>query len=348
MSLSFLPVLFCFDPQLDYKVDEKKLREVFKLAGKILDIDLTRDKEGNSRGFTVIEYDHPVESVQAISMFNNQMLYDRVMTVRMDRVDAEGPVRLPDGLRGIGMGLGINGEPLKDVSRHLPSTNANVSDIHGGNPGAGILGAVPNAGLPSLGSAAAALSNVTPALANLASASAALQGLTGVQNQLLASNLNELGLANLNTSLIGGSLNSVANLNALAGTNLGNASNLGGTGSLGSGGGSNMGGVGGNMGQGFNRGDGNFGAGSHNSMNREYSSVGNRDFETSSNRNSYDKPDNEYREDYGRQSNTYSTVNNGSQRGRDTGMAGGVRGDGKFSSDTVIVNNVSRFRIYFF
>ncbi len=29
-------------------------------------------KEGKSRGHAIIEYDHPVEAVQAISMFNNQ------------------------------------------------------------------------------------------------------------------------------------------------------------------------------------------------------------------------------------------------------------------------------------
>lgn len=52
--------------QLDYKVTEKKLREVFKLAGKVRDVELSVDADGKSRGFAVVEYDHPVESVQAI------------------------------------------------------------------------------------------------------------------------------------------------------------------------------------------------------------------------------------------------------------------------------------------
>ena len=38
-------------------------------------------QDGKSRGHAVIEYDHPVEAVQAISMFNNQSLYDRKITV---------------------------------------------------------------------------------------------------------------------------------------------------------------------------------------------------------------------------------------------------------------------------
>ena len=59
-------------------------------------------------------------------MFNNQMLFDRRMTVRMDR-DAEklehrgggggSSSGLPAGLKGIGMGLGAGGNPLHDVHR---------------------------------------------------------------------------------------------------------------------------------------------------------------------------------------------------------------------------------------
>ena len=83
---------------MDYKVDEKKLYEVFKLAGKVLHVELGKDKDGKSRGFGVIEYDHPVESVQAISMLHNQQLYDRRMTVRLDRAnEPDMPPKLPEG-----------------------------------------------------------------------------------------------------------------------------------------------------------------------------------------------------------------------------------------------------------
>lgn len=58
------------------------------------------------------------------------------MTVRMDR--ASDNFKLPEGLKSIGMGLGPNGEPLKNVAHNLPS-------ITGGNGNqAGILGSVPN------------------------------------------------------------------------------------------------------------------------------------------------------------------------------------------------------------
>lgn len=55
-------------------------------------------------------------------MFNNQMLFDRRMTVRMDRDADRTETRasrcgLPEGLRSIGMGLGSRGDPLHDVPR---------------------------------------------------------------------------------------------------------------------------------------------------------------------------------------------------------------------------------------
>ncbi|XP_046450290.1 myelin expression factor 2-like isoform X2 [Daphnia pulex] len=111
-----------FVANLDYKVDDAKLREVFRLAGKVVVAEVVKDRDGRSRGFGVLQMSHPVEAVQAISMFNNQMLYDRRMTVRMDR-DAErlesqsSRSHLPEGLRSIGMGLGSRGDPLRDLPR---------------------------------------------------------------------------------------------------------------------------------------------------------------------------------------------------------------------------------------
>lgn len=64
---------------MDYKVDEKKLKEVFKLAGKVVSAELSLDKEGKSRGFGVVEYEHPVEAVQAICILLNCIVLDFIM-----------------------------------------------------------------------------------------------------------------------------------------------------------------------------------------------------------------------------------------------------------------------------
>lgn len=50
-------------------------------------------------------------------MLHNQMLFDRRINVRMDKSnERDGPLKLPEGLKGIGMGLGANGAPLTDVA----------------------------------------------------------------------------------------------------------------------------------------------------------------------------------------------------------------------------------------
>ena len=80
-------------------MDERKIKEVFRLAGKVVGLELTRDKEGKSRGFAVVVYEHPVEAVQAISMFHDQQLNDRRMSVRFDKVRPYHSIDLcmPDG-----------------------------------------------------------------------------------------------------------------------------------------------------------------------------------------------------------------------------------------------------------
>ncbi|CAG4965510.1 unnamed protein product [Parnassius apollo] len=207
-----------FVANLDYKADRAKIKEVFKMAGKVYNVDLAVDKDGNSRGFAVVEYDHPVEAVQAISMFDKQMLYDRRMTVRMDRgVSDKTEVRLPEGLKGIGLGLGPNGEPLRDVARNLPQTPSTTNLSLAGTPGigAGVLGAVPAAGvaLNGLGTGLSANTLGTNAAlgGSLSLQALGLTGLGALQNQLLQQGLtaNDLATvlsaqaANVNTNNLG-------------------------------------------------------------------------------------------------------------------------------------------------
>ena len=36
-----------------------------------MSVEVTKDRDGKSRGYGLVEFTHPVEAVQAISMFNN-------------------------------------------------------------------------------------------------------------------------------------------------------------------------------------------------------------------------------------------------------------------------------------
>lgn len=117
-----------FVANLDYKVGEKKLEEIFRLAGKVMRVRLYTDSSGTSKGHGTVEFDHPVEAVQAISMFNDQKLYGRAMSIRLDKYECEDmpeelPTQLPSGLEGVGKGLGIGGQPL-NVAKSLLGSNA--------------------------------------------------------------------------------------------------------------------------------------------------------------------------------------------------------------------------------
>ncbi|KAK3570001.1 hypothetical protein QTP86_008429 [Hemibagrus guttatus] len=106
--------------ELDFKVGWKKLKEVFSMAGVVKRADVKEDKDGKSRGMGTVTFEQSLEAVQAISMLNGQMLFDRQMHVKMDdkslppddfRSGDKAP-QLPRGLGGIGMGLGPGGQPI--------------------------------------------------------------------------------------------------------------------------------------------------------------------------------------------------------------------------------------------
>uniref|UniRef100_A0A8C5Y8B2 RRM domain-containing protein n=1 Tax=Microcebus murinus TaxID=30608 RepID=A0A8C5Y8B2_MICMU len=109
-----------FAANLDYKVGWKKLKEVFNMAGVVVWADILEDKDGKSRGIGTVTFEPSIEAVQAISMFNGQLLFDRPVHVKMDEralpkgdfFPPERPQLLPHGLAGIGMGLGPGGQPI--------------------------------------------------------------------------------------------------------------------------------------------------------------------------------------------------------------------------------------------
>ncbi|XP_076844898.1 myelin expression factor 2 [Brachyhypopomus gauderio] len=109
-----------FVANLDFKVGWKKLKEVFSMAGVVKRADVKEDKDGKSRGMGTVTFEQSLEAVQAISMFNGQMLFDRQMHVKMDDKSlppddfraVEKPPQLPRGLGGVGMGLGPGGQPI--------------------------------------------------------------------------------------------------------------------------------------------------------------------------------------------------------------------------------------------
>ncbi|XP_020377973.2 myelin expression factor 2 [Rhincodon typus] len=128
-----LPTVFVAN--LDFKVGWKKLKEVFSMAGTVKRADIKEDKDGKSRGIGTVIFEQPLEAVQAISMFNGQLLFDRPMHVKMDdrsvphddfrSTDNKTP-QLPRGLGGIGLGLGPGGQPIAANQMNMNSAMGNM------------------------------------------------------------------------------------------------------------------------------------------------------------------------------------------------------------------------------
>lgn len=135
-----------FVANLDYKVTWWKLKDVFKLAGNVVKAEIKEDKNGKSRGMGIVVFEHPMEAVQAVSMFNGQVLFDRNMIVRIDKGPEPEKPKLPSGLKSIGMGLGSGGAPLTNFNQLnnngcMPMSDPfSKSDMGGNLLGLGVLG----------------------------------------------------------------------------------------------------------------------------------------------------------------------------------------------------------------
>merc|ERR1719239_102972 len=65
---------------LDYRVTYKKLKDVFKLAGHVVQMEMKGDQNS---GVVAIQFENHLEAIQAVSMFDNQLLYDSKMAVKL-------------------------------------------------------------------------------------------------------------------------------------------------------------------------------------------------------------------------------------------------------------------------
>ena len=60
-----------FSPQLDYSVTWQKLKDVFKVAGRIVNVEIQEDNEGRSKGCAVVQFEEPSEAISAICILQN-------------------------------------------------------------------------------------------------------------------------------------------------------------------------------------------------------------------------------------------------------------------------------------
>jgi RNA recognition motif-containing protein len=71
---------------LAYSTTEDDLRELFAKAGAVKSITIIKDRDtGRSKGFGFVEMETQAEAQQAISMFKETQLHERVLTVNLAR-----------------------------------------------------------------------------------------------------------------------------------------------------------------------------------------------------------------------------------------------------------------------
>ena len=58
--------MYLFVLQLDYGITWQKLKDIFKVAGRIVNADILTDREGNSKGLGEVQFDDPSEAIGAI------------------------------------------------------------------------------------------------------------------------------------------------------------------------------------------------------------------------------------------------------------------------------------------
>ncbi|XP_064607753.1 myelin expression factor 2-like [Liolophura sinensis] len=213
-----------FVSNLEYNVTWKKLKDVFKLAGNVLHVEIKKNKEGKSKGIGVVEFEHPMEAVQAISMFNNQELFGRMMRVKMDADAPEvrpNPINLPSGLKGIGMGLGAGGAPLQNMHQ--------MQGMAPGGMGMGMGGGMGSfsGGMGNMGNMGMGMGNMGGGMGNMGNMGGGMGNMGGTMDM---GNMGGMGAgmsSGMNTGM-GGNMNIPAmtgNLSAGMPSNMGNLGN---------------------------------------------------------------------------------------------------------------------------
>lgn len=111
-SLGIIPPLDRWVHVNNFRCDKFELRDVMELAGQVLSCSLINIK----RRYAKVQYSHPLEAVQAVSMLNGQMYFGLPLKVSLEK-NPKNDIILPKGLVNIGLGLGLQGRPVRDIAK---------------------------------------------------------------------------------------------------------------------------------------------------------------------------------------------------------------------------------------
>ncbi|KAG7300397.1 hypothetical protein JYU34_016002 [Plutella xylostella] len=94
-----------------------RLKDLLSLAGSVLICNIKMSDKMSKTLVAKAKFSHPIEAAQAVSMFNGISLDGDTLVVAMDPNSYSINDLLPVGVKSLGPGFGINGEPEADIVR---------------------------------------------------------------------------------------------------------------------------------------------------------------------------------------------------------------------------------------
>lgn len=79
----------CFVGNLAWSTSWQDLKDHFRDAGTVVYCNVTREPNGRSKGWGIVEFEKPEEAITAVSMFNGTEFAGRTLIVREDREDRD-------------------------------------------------------------------------------------------------------------------------------------------------------------------------------------------------------------------------------------------------------------------
>lgn len=86
-----IPACTVYVSNLDFSVGWQKVKDVFKVAGRVINVEILTDRDNRSKGVATVQFEDPSMALNAISLFHGQMLMDRPMIVKLDRKAGPAP-----------------------------------------------------------------------------------------------------------------------------------------------------------------------------------------------------------------------------------------------------------------
>ena len=90
-----------FVANVDYAMKWQDLKDIFKMAGNVLNVKMVDGTDGKTKGYGTIQFKSPLDALEAVAKFHGQTVRDRRMTVKIDQM-SKNKVSIPELMADFG------------------------------------------------------------------------------------------------------------------------------------------------------------------------------------------------------------------------------------------------------